>query len=603
YTAYMDNGQMIVLLDVSLINYVGNPKFILVHNEDDYYYYFGINLTLALERNIYSSARINTAENEFIHGDCYINFTAENCDGYYIVMTDEDGEIVYEKINRNDGSGPLDDPLISPSLNEGKNYTDLIFVDLPAGYYNITVNSLGSLWIIGSSVSKMIRILPLNSTIDVDVESEAVYGNPISVGISGENLTTVNVTVYDSNGNIVFSQNTTESVIVLPVLPAGMYNVTAFNYGNVNISGSMDSKMVNILKASNNALVSVGDVVYGVGAFVVVTADVDGDYTLNINGTLETVDVVDGVGNVSVSLKPGFYWANATFNNPNYESAIINDTFTVLKAGTNITVFYDAESNEMVAVLTNNATGQTIKGYTLKVKLHGETYKLVTDVNGQVRVSAADLTPGTIYTVGVTFNGGTKYNASKVTAKVPIVADTTVSVFYDAETKDMVATLINNATGQAIKGFTLHVKLHGETYKLVTDANGQVRISAADLDPGTIYTVSVTFKGGTKYNAAKITAKIPIVANTSVEVGYDEDDGRIFAGLINSDTDDAIKGFTLRVTINNEYYKLVTDEYGLVSVSVAHLAPGDYTVTVVFLGGTKYNPSQTSETIYIESLI
>ena len=58
--------------------------------------------------------------------------------------------------------------------------------------------------------------------------------------------------------------------------------------------------------------------------------------------------------------------------------------------------------------------------------------------------------------------------------------------------------MTNNATGQPIKGFTLRVKVNRVTHKLVTDVDGQVSVSTADLAPGN-YTVTVTFKGGTKY--------------------------------------------------------------------------------------------------------
>ena len=71
----------------------------------------------------------------------------------------------------------------------------------------------------------------------------------------------------------------------------------------------------------------------------------------------------------------------------------------------------------------------------------------------------------------------------------------------------MVATLINDVTGQPIKGFTLRVNLNGVTYKLGTDANGQVSVSTADLAPGT-YTAVVTFLGGTKYYPSNATVTI-----------------------------------------------------------------------------------------------
>ena len=234
---------------------------------------------------------------------------------------------------------------------------------------------------------------------------------------------------------------------------------------------------------------------------------------------------------------------------------------------------YDEESQKVVATLTNNATGQAIKGFTIHIKLHGESYSLVTDANGQVSVSTADLTPGTIYTVTATFNGGTKYNAAKATEKIAIVANTTLSVDYDDDAKEVTVTLTNDATGDAIKGFTVNVKLHGETYKLVTDENGQVKVSTADLTKGVVYTVTATFNGGTKYNAAKVTESIAVKANTTIALVYDEEAQEIVATLTNNATGVAIQGYSLHIRMNGETFKLVTDENGQVKVSTADLAP------------------------------
>ena len=164
----------------------------------------------------------------------------------------------------------------------------------------------------------------------------------------------------------------------------------------------------------------------------------------------------------------------------------------------------------------------------------------------------------------------------------------------------MVVTLTNNVTGQAIKGFSVTVKLHGESYKLVTDANGQVRVSAADLDPGVIYTVSATFKATTKYNGAKVTEKVPIMANTTVSISYSDDIKELVVTLENNNTGKAIKGFTLRVNLDGELYKLVTDADGQVSISTTELAPGNYPVTVDFVQTTKYYGSTASTEIVCE---
>ena len=60
-------------------------------------------------------------------------------------------------------------------------------------------------------------------------------------------------------------------------------------------------------KATNAVNISVEDVVYGEMAVIVVSADLDGVYVVDVNGTDVTVNVLDGVGNASLSLDAGTY--------------------------------------------------------------------------------------------------------------------------------------------------------------------------------------------------------------------------------------------------------------------------------------------------------
>lgn len=58
----------------------------------------------------------------------------------------------------------------------------------------------------------------------------------------------------------------------------------------------------------NEITVSVEDVVLPEKALIMVTAIVDGEYIIDVNGTLVTVNVTGGKGNNSVELPAGDYY-------------------------------------------------------------------------------------------------------------------------------------------------------------------------------------------------------------------------------------------------------------------------------------------------------
>ena len=66
------------------------------------------------------------------------------------------------------------------------------------------------------------------------------------------------------------------------------------------------------------------------------------------------------------------------------------------------------------------------------------------------------------------------------------------------------ATLINSATGKVVKGGTAGITINNVKNIIKTDANGQARLSVADLTPD-VYTVTSSYSGNTKYSGTSET--------------------------------------------------------------------------------------------------
>ena len=469
----------------------------LTHYDDDYYF-SEILFRDLLDRNE-SSVKINTAESEFYYEDCTIEFTVENRTEINVLIVNENGDILLNK-NTSDNA---------------------ITIDLPVydGYYNITLYNYGNFYYAPSSDSKLFKILPKKSEVNISPIGEITYGNTINVEITGKYLTTLNVTVYDSNQDIVFSQNFTETNFELPILNVGEYNLTVINYGNESIVGCENSTIFNVIKANNNVVVSAKDVTYGENTIVTITADIDGEYSININGTAEKINVADGVGNISISLKPGSYWANGSFDNPNYSSNITNASFNVQKITTKITAAavattYNVNKNLVITLKDNK--GNPISGAQLTVNL-GSNKKYTTDKNGQVKVAVAKLVPKT-YTAKISFAGNSIYKASSTTAKVvvkkasPKITAKAKTFKFEDKTKKYTITLKDNKN-KVMKNKKVTLKVNGKTYTAKTNSKGIATFKLSKLTKKGKFTTAITYAGDKYYKKvtkkAKVTVKAP----------------------------------------------------------------------------------------------
>ena len=158
------------------------------------------------------------------------------------------------------------------------------------------------------------------------------------------------------------------------------------------------------------------------------------------------------------------------------------------------------------ATLINVATGQTLSGGKLVFNINNKTYTAKTNASGQAKIALDDLPLGT-YEAVISFAGHTKYNPSNTTIEVPIKHNTTIVFVYDDDAKELVATLIDNQTGQGIRGGYIAMKVNGVTTKIKADSKGKAVFSTADLAPGN-YTVKLSYSGSVRYYSTKTTSDI-----------------------------------------------------------------------------------------------
>ena len=317
-------------------------------------------------------------------------------------------------------------------------------------------------------------------------------------GISGAyvvfNINNVNYKVKtDSSG---------QAKLAVPSLDSGTYRVTATYKGNTKYEPSSASIDISV-KANTNLLA-----VFNNGAREVVatlTNGVTGQVIKNANvrfvvdGVKSTVKTdANGQAKVSVSsLAQGAHAVTVSYDgNSKYNPSTKTISFTISKVMTSISQYYDKATKELVATLINSETGAGIKGATIVFNYNGVKTAMTSDKQGQARLYIGD---PVVESASLSYGGNSKYLGSYGSIKLAIEKiSTVISNFYYKETQEVVATLVNRETGQAIKGATVVFNFNGVKTALKTDKLGQVKLSVDGLNPDEYY-ISSSYGGNSKY--------------------------------------------------------------------------------------------------------
>ncbi|WP_295112489.1 Ig-like domain repeat protein [uncultured Methanobrevibacter sp.] len=204
-----------------------------------------------------------------------------------------------------------------------------------------------------------------DTTLPGDVFVKVISNMPDTYNITINGTYTVPVTVDEyGEGNATVS------------LPAGIGYVATTTFADIqNYTVKITEVKFNVSKSDNNIIVVVENIDYPNNATVRVIADVNGTYTVDINGTVVDVEA-NGEGK-HVSLDVGSYNANVVgYVSDDYNAIITNDTFTVF--GTNnvkvevpeivyngeatINVTADVDGNYTVKINDENVTVEVING-------------------------------------------------------------------------------------------------------------------------------------------------------------------------------------------------------------------------------------------------
>ena len=392
----------------------GNYTFKAIHYEDSYYASYVIDegsFNYTRDLHFPSEVKINIPDGkEFYYGDCNISFNVTNGTEVEVYITNANSEVFYDNI------------------------TDLnyINVNLPASdeEYVIYVYNWGNETYNPSSDYKKFKILKINSTVSADPVLNVNYGQNVSVSFAGDG-TSYNVTIYNSNNEIVFSKITNETSLNISNLDAGEYNVTIINLGNENMAQSISSTRFTVEKIANNFEVKVDNGTYGHDIAITVTADVDGDYNVDVNSRIITVYVEDGKATEVIDdFGAGNYTANVSFANDNYINNATNCTFTIQKGQSRVGIVGLDENVSM----NQNTSIRFTDFYPAKYNV------TIYDSNNQIVKS--EISDSLLYSVLLP-NVGT-YNLTVTNLGDDNVTGSTASVVFNVNTENYVEVIVED---------------------------------------------------------------------------------------------------------------------------------------------------------------
>ena len=566
---------------------VGEHNITVFYNGDEYFSTSTDSATLTVLKAD-PNFNINLTDIDYKQDfEAEISFSSDVTGTLNISLTDENGRVVDKKLNVS-------------LLNNVVNYE---FSNLNASKYYLTLNYSGNDNYNAYDETASFNVFKIDPTIDYYI-TNSTYGKPAKIVVN-----------TDATGNVTFKVGsiTYEEVLIknsyilqsIEDIDAGNYSVKIIYNGDSNYNAKTYDAQLTISRIATTVEGSVEDIAYSQNIKVNVEGSADGiaivkidenliDYVeIMVNTTSQVIfeDITTGKHTLSIVLKP--------FNN-NFEDSSYSTDFDY-KLNTNIAVEdilveYDGDA-VLSAILINEATGQAIKNANVIFEINGGKYSAKTDASGQAKVTVSGLAPGT-YEATVTYKGNSKYVASSETFNVVVSKIiTSISLYYDAESNELVATLINAETGKGIKGGNVVFNLEGTKTAIKTDKFGQARltVSGVDLDK---FHAAISYGGNSKY--LKSTASIDIVAGkipTKVSNVYNKETQEAIATLTNNQTGQAIKGATVVFNINGVKTAFKTDKLGQVRISVAGLDLGQNSISSSYGGNSKY--SKTTANINI----
>ena len=273
----------------------------------------------------------------------------------------------------------------------------------------------------------------------------------------------------------------------------------------------------------------------------------------------------------------------------NYNGAMNSSKLTILPR---IDVTIAANSKIYVGgvlATLKDSKGNAIANKNVTVKLDTQSYSLVSNANGEIRLPNS-VAKGT-YSANIVSVGEGQYGEKSVNSKVTVLSIITgnkdYSVYYGNTIKYKVRILDSN--GKAVgKGKSVVFTINGKSKNVNTDANGYATYSIK-LSAGK-YTLSIKYNGYTVSN--KITFKPTLTAKN---IAKKKAKTIKFSAKLVDKNGKVLKNKKVTFKVNKKTYSAKTNKKGVATASIKNLKVGKYTITSSYGGCTIKNTIQVKK--------
>ncbi len=533
--------------------------------------------TIALDSGNYT-AKINFADDNYdisIKNDSFTVFKANvtviievsdevyGCDVTGNVFASVDGDytvIINNKtviVNVNNGIGSFNIGI----LNAG---TYNAFISFNKTNYNPVENKT------------TFKVTKAESNIKIVVnDSEITYGDSINVTQNLPDDATGSITYYFANGTII-KVITVDKSFILAGLNAGTYTIYANYSGDTNYAPAQDNITITVAKASNEITVYAPDAAHDENALIIIIADVDGEYNLNINGKKVTVKITNGIGIYDAGiLNVGKY--NILVNHPgnkNINPSNASTSLNIVKADTEVNVTVpEARQGENVTInveLPNDATGN------VKTTINGKTYSSQVK-DGKATITIPNLVKGE-YNLDIIYSGDKNYNPTETKVNVTvkegsdIISAPDVTKYYSSLERFTVK--LTDYLGNPLANKTVTITINNIIYTRTTDANGIASI-ALGLNSGT-YNVTTT---ANNQSVDSVVTILPTIYGKDI-VKVFRNATQYYATFLDSNGKTLAEGSAVTFNINGVMYTRYVDNEGKAKLNI-NLQQGKYIITAI----------------------
>ena len=447
---------------------------------------------------------------------------------------------------------------------------------MDTGNYTVQVRFTGNDNYNASTNKTTFEVIKTETNFNIIVnDSSITYGDPITVTQSLPGDATGSITYYFANGTIIKVITVDESFI-LAGLNAGTYTIYANYSGDTNYAPAQDNITITVTKASNEITVYAPDAAHDENALIIIIADVDGEYNLNINSKKITVKITNGIGIYDAGiLNVGKY--NILVNHPgnkNINPSNASTSLNIVKADTEINVTVpEARQGENVTInveLPNDATGN------VKTTINSKTYSSQVK-DGKATITIPNLVKGE-YNLNIIYSGDKNYNPTETKVNVTvkegsdIISAPDVTKYYSSPERFTVK--LTDYLGNPLANKTVTITINNIIYTRTTDANGIASI-ALGLNSGT-YNVTTT---ANNQSVDSVVTILPTIYGKDI-VKVFRNATAYYATFLDSNGKTLAEGSAVTFNINGVMYTRYVDSEGKAKLNI-NLQQGKYIITAI----------------------